>query len=169
MRRDAGERCGRRQPEGFTAIELIIVILVLSVLAGTVIIKNPFSASDYSTIAADQLIADIQYTQMKAMGTGSARAISFTPGSREYTIQGEAEVRKLPQDNSGTPVITTTSFGAYSHRLFFNSLGEPCLSGSLPPTVCTSCPSGAGCTISIGTASVAYRVITVYRETGKVE
>jgi prepilin-type N-terminal cleavage/methylation domain-containing protein len=168
MRRDRRVGCGQRQPKGFTAIELIIVILVLGVLTASIMIKNPFTVSDYSSIAADQLIADIQYVQMKAMGAGSARAISFAPGSREYTIQEEAETRKLPQDNSGNPVVTTTNFGGYGHRLFFNSLGEPCLSTTSPPSSCTGCPSGTGCTVSIGTSSLAHRVITIYPETGEV-
>ena len=151
--------------KGFTAMELFIVIMILGVLVGSIILKNPFSVSDYSTIAADQLIADIQYTQMKAMGTGSTKYIAFTTGSREYTIQGEAETKKLPENNTGNIVVTSTNFGG---TLYFNSLGEPCLSYSAPN--CTvSCNTIAGCTISIGTASTPFKTIKVNAITGKVE
>ena len=151
--------------KGFTAMELIIVMLVLGVLAISIIVKNPFSVSDYSTIAADQLIADIQYTQMKAMGTGITKYIAFTAGSREYTIQGETETKKLPEDKPGNVVVTSTNFGG---TLYFNSLGEPCLSYSAPN--CTgSCNTTTGCTVSIGTSATPYKTIKVHAITGKVE
>ncbi len=62
---------------GFTSIELIIVIIALSILAGTAVVSFRVSDQDKSTIAADQLIADIQYVQMRAMGVGIARVFNF--------------------------------------------------------------------------------------------
>ena len=56
---------------GFTSIELIFVIIVLSILVGTAVVSFRLSDQDKSTIAADQLIADIQYVQMRAMGVGN--------------------------------------------------------------------------------------------------
>ena len=82
---------------GFTSIELVIVILVLSVLTASIIIKNPFSISDYSSIAADQLIADIQYVQMRAMGLRSSQAIALRINASDYGIYSVAGVqKKLP-------------------------------------------------------------------------
>jgi prepilin-type N-terminal cleavage/methylation domain-containing protein len=168
MRKEESELRRRQRSKGFTSIELIIVIIILSILAGTIIIKNPFSAGDYSNVAADQLIADIQYTQMKAMGVGSTQSITFYPGTssaREYTIQGESEVRKFPSDRYGNIVVTGTNFG---NTLYFNSLGEPCLSYSAGN--CTgSCNSTAGCTIGLGVGATASRTVKVYAITGKVQ
>jgi hypothetical protein len=65
---ELNRRMRKGQTNGFTSIELIIVILVMSILAGTLIIKNPFSISDYSSIAADQLVADIQYVTDEGNG-----------------------------------------------------------------------------------------------------
>ena len=73
-----------RFPFGFTSIELIVVIIALSILAGTAVVSFRFSDQDKSTIAADQLIADIQYVQMRAMGIGTSQSISFTNGNSAY-------------------------------------------------------------------------------------
>ena len=173
MTRGKGKERDRRGARGFTSIELIVVILVLSVLTASIIIKNPFTISDYSSIAAHQLIADIQYVQMRAMGIGSAQSITFYPGTinaMEYTISGETGTKKLPADKTGNVVVTGTNFAGYGNRLFFNSLGEPCLSVSSPPTTCAPCPGGTtGCTVNVGSSSTSYRTIKIYAETAKVE
>lgn len=104
-----------RSYSGFTSVELIIVMLVLAMLTASFVIKNPFTTGDYSTIAADQLIADIRYVQMRAMGMGSQQNITLT--SNAYTVAGEQ--KNLPGGiaTSGTTVFT------------FNSLGEPIAGG----------------------------------------
>ena len=105
--------------KGFTALELIIVIMVLSVLAASVIIKNPFSIQDYSSMASDQLIADIRYVQIRAMGLGTSQSITFRVDASDYglyDIQGER--KKLPANIA----VASTTFG---NTLSFNSLGEP--------------------------------------------
>lgn len=151
----AGKMAGRGSP-GFTSIELVIVIIVMAVLAGTIIIKNPFSISDYASLAADQLIADIQYVQMRAMGLGSQRQISFLTNSGQYCLckttgctvancSVTGEIKRLP----GDVVITSSSFG---NALVFNSLGEPTFG------------TGNG-TINISNA----RNVTIYGITGKVD
>ncbi len=154
---------------GFTSVELVIVIVVLSLLMASIVIKNPFTADYFSYIAADQLIADIQYVQMKAMGLGSTQYITFNPGTsssaREYSIQDEPEVRKLPADKNNIIIINKTNFG---NTLYFNSLGEPCLSYS-SGTCSSSCDSANGCTIALGKGSDSYRTIKIYPITGKVE
>ncbi len=146
----------KRQTNGFTSIELIIVIIVMSILAGTVIIKNPFSISDYSSIAADQLVADIQYVQMRAMGLGLQQKIIFSNGSPTYclcnvsacayaTCSTTGESKTLP----GNIIVVNTNFGT---SLIFNSLGEPTFG------------TGNG-TINLSNA----RNVTIYGITGKVD
>ncbi|MHB8109380.1 MAG: pilus assembly FimT family protein [Syntrophorhabdaceae bacterium] len=114
---------------GFTAIEFIVVIVMLGILAGTVMMRTVFTTQDYGAIAADQLIADIQYVQMKAMGLGSRQKIIFTNGSGRYcvcnaptctyaTCGATGELKTLP----GNILISTTTFGT---SLEFNTLGEP--------------------------------------------
>lgn len=132
---------GYPRSKGFTSIELVIVIIVLSVLTASIIVKNPFSITDYGTIAADQLIADIRYVQLKAMGVRSHQDITFTVGSTGYNAAGVAKT--LPGN------IAIASITTLSNPLRFNSLGEPTSSGTIQ--------------LSSGQA------ITVYASTGRAE
>jgi len=140
---------------GFTSIELVIVILVLGVLTASIIIRNPFSISDYSSIAADQLIADIQYVQMRAMGIGSRQRIILQNNSSDYcichvpactyaTCGSTGEKKTLP---GGVVVSSLPSFGT---TIIFDTLGEPVY--------------GSG-TIRLSNT----KNITIYAITGKVE
>jgi type II secretory pathway pseudopilin PulG len=108
-----------RSHSGFTSVELIIVMLVLGMLTASFVIKNPFTTGDYSTIAADQLIADLRYVQMRAMGRGTSQSISFRVDAGNYGLYDiPGERKKLP----GNIIVTSTTFG---NTLSFNSLGEP--------------------------------------------
>ena len=54
--------------KGFTIIELVIIIVVLGILAVAVLYKiGSFKSEAGGITAVDQVIADIQYTQMLAM------------------------------------------------------------------------------------------------------
>jgi prepilin-type N-terminal cleavage/methylation domain-containing protein len=101
--------------KGFTAMELIIVILVLAVLTTSIIIKNPFTVQDYSPVAVDQLIADIRHVQMRAMGLGTSQSITLNGNS--YDVAGEQ--KNLPNQ------ITTSGATTFT----FDSLGEPTVGG----------------------------------------
>lgn len=138
----------RSRGKGFTSLELIIVILVLSVLSASIIIKNPFSISDYSSIAASQLIADIQYVQMRAMGTRSPQNIALLINASDYGIYSVAGVqKKLP----GNVTVTNTSF---TSPLTFNSIGEPLTDGTIDLS---------------GGRTAGGQTITVWASTGKAE
>lgn len=110
----------RRRERGFTSIELIVVIIVLSLLTASIIIKNPFTISDYSSIAADQLIADIQYVQMRAMGIRVSQTIQLRTDAGDYGVYTAAGVRKSLPGN--VKVTGTTGFAG---SITFNSIGEP--------------------------------------------
>jgi len=108
-----------RSQKGFTSVELIIVMLVLGMLTASFVIKNPFTTSDYGAIAADQLMADIQYVKIRAMGLGTSQSISFRVDASDYGLYDiPGERKKLP----GKTTVASTTFG---NTLSFNSLGEP--------------------------------------------
>ena len=132
--------------KGFTAIEVTIIVIVLAILAVSIIVKNPFSTQDYATIAADQLIADIQYVQMRAMGIGTSQSISFRVDSNDY---GKYDIPGERKKLSGNITVTSTTFG---NVLTFNSLGEPTF-GTTNQTI----------------SLLGGQTITVYAITGKVE
>ncbi len=143
--------------KGFTAMELIIVMMVLSILTATFVIKNPFSIQDYSSIAKDQLIADIQYVQMRTMGEGARYNILFTNGSRSYSIRDYNNI-VLEQKNLPGDITVRNTTNLNSNTLVFDTLGEP-----------ITAVSTTNSTINIGSASTTYATTTVYAITGKVE
>ena len=80
-----------------------------------------------SAVAADQLIADIRYVQLKAISIGQRYKITFAGNS--YTMSRADDVEsgtKLPNDES-----VSTDFG---NILVFNTLGEPYNASSVFPT-----------------------------------
>lgn len=140
---------------GFTSIELIIVIVTLAILVGTAVVSFRVTDQDKSTIAADQLIADIQYVQTRAMGLGSQQNILFSTGTSFYNIREGTNVieqKSLPDDVT----IINTNFNG-SNILTFNTLGEPTFS-----------PSANG-TVDLGKGTSSNKTITVLAITGKVQ
>jgi Tfp pilus assembly protein FimT len=144
---------------GFTSVELVIVIVTLSILMGTAIVSFRLSDRDKSAIAADQLIADIQYVQMKAMGVGTSQSISFANGNSAYGILDNAgnvvESKNLPD-------AVTVASNNFNNTLKFNSLGEPFYDSS---SNCTGTTTGL-----VGNCSVTLRdnvTVMIYAITGK--
>ncbi len=103
--------------EGFTAIEAIAVVIIIGIISSAVFYRYNVAGDTGSAVAADQIIADIQYVQARAMGTGTRQNIAFDVGSGTYTAAGEQKT--LPD---GATVSGTTLPG---NRLIFNTLGEP--------------------------------------------
>lgn len=129
---------------GFTAIEAIMVILIIGILSSILIYRYNLTQDTGATVAADKLIADIQYAQAKAMAAGIQQSISFSVGSSIYSLPGEQQ--RLP---GGITVTGTTLPG---NALTFNTLGEPTF-GSNDRTITLAGP----------------RTLTIYAITGKVE
>ena len=131
--------------KGFTYMELVFVIIALSVLAFSIGVR--FNKTEIgSAVAADQLIADIRYMQMKAISIGQPYKITFS-GGNSYSIsrkdESEKETKKLPNDETAIADICGT--------LSFNTLGEPNMASN--------------CTITLSGGSK----IIVYSITGKAE
>lgn len=131
--------------KGFTSIELIMVIICLSILTFAIGVR--FKRSEIgSAVAADQLIADIRYVQLKAISIGVPYQVSLSRNS--YTMSRtdgvETETKRLPGDES-------LSINGCGTPLRFNTLGEPNIPGD--------------CTITLTGGST----IRVFAITGKAE
>jgi len=102
---------------GFTTIELIMVIIIIGVIAVIAIPK--FTGMSVVSIggAADMIQADIRYTQELAMTVYEAKSVTFTSGAGSYTV--DSETQELP---SGVTISN-------NFIVTFNSLGEPIAGG----------------------------------------
>lgn len=139
---------------GFTSVELIIVIAALALLAGAAVVSIQISDQDRSTIAADQLIADIQYVQTRAMGTGNQQNIIFSTGTSSYSLR---EGVNLIEQKSLPDGVTIRSTNLSGNVLIFNTLGEP-----------TFGTAGVA-SINIGKGSSPDRAVTILAVTGIVQ
>ncbi len=83
-----------RNNSGFTIIEAIIVILIMSLLASILTYRYNTSRETGAAVATDTLTADIQYAQAKAMAAGAQQGIAFIVGSGIYNISGEQEASR---------------------------------------------------------------------------
>jgi type II secretory pathway pseudopilin PulG len=147
---------------GFTSIELIVVIIALSILAGTAVVSFRVSDQDKSTIAADQLIADIQYVQMRAMGVGNSQSIQFRYDASNFSAYRILDNANNVLETKNLPDSVTVNDSNFNNRLRFNSLGEPFYDSS---TNCTGTTTGLA-----GNCSITLRdnvTIMVYAVTGK--
>ncbi len=128
-------------PEGFTLIELIMVIVLISILAVSVVPKFMDTSAISLQGGAALVVADIRYTQELAMSTHAPKTITFTTNYTYYTVN--SQTMNLPSRVSISSVATFT----------FNSLGEP--------------TTGGGSSVEIQAGS-STKTITVESYTGRV-
>ena len=126
---------------GFTLVELIMVIVLISVIAVSVIPKFWDTSAFSLEGGAAMVAADIRYTQELAMSTHSPKTITFATNDTYYTVN--SQTMNLPSRVSISSGATFT----------FNSLGEP--------------TAGGGSSVQI-TAGGSTKTITVESYTGRV-
>ena len=119
----------RTQAQGFTLIELIMVMVVLGVVATVTAMRMPGAGLNVSA-QAEQLASDIRYTQSLAMGRGQSFRINFTAGTYQITdIGGVAQVHpgtgQTAAISLGTTVLSGYNPPYINSYLAFDSLGVP--------------------------------------------
>ena len=109
---------------GFTTIELIMVIIIIGVIAATAVPK--FTSMSVVSVggAAEMIQADIRYAQELAMAVYEAKSVTFASGKGSYTTV-DLETRELPSRVTIGNNFTVT----------FNPLGEPTAGGGGSVTV----------------------------------
>jgi|GEM_PF-1214068 len=152
--------------QGFTIIELILVIVLLGILTATIYARWPTGMEEAA--AAKEFKRAVRYAQHKAMTrqyTTAAAAWGITITGNGYSVQRadgseQAEAgyvnRCLNSDNPPPCAVSITG-----NSLYFNALGEP-----IYPI--TGLPLGADTGYTI-TADGGGTSVTVRQRTGFVE
>lgn len=153
---------------GFTLIELVMILTLLSILAAVAIPRF----SSYGAIKQDNAVlkiaSDIRYAQNMATTTQQRSRVSFAANG--YTINSCAnytsstctcaawsavKTTDLSADYSGVTISSTVSL------LEFDSLGRPYDGGG-------SCVNSVPATITVQYSGEADKTVTVQTQTGMV-
>jgi len=127
---------------GFTIVELVILIAIISILAYVFISKFSFAPS-VLTAARVKLINDIRYAQSLAINHGGQYGIEFLPASEKYSLYVNSPSTKIkdPLNRAADFIVDYTTGKQYvgmnlvsasfdgSTRLEFDWRGVP-FSGS---------------------------------------
>jgi len=136
------------ESQGYTMMELIMVVVLIAVVSVSVLPKFFDTSSITVEGAAEMVAADIRYTQEIAMSSNDNKKVDFTQDSSTYTLKNSDDsvfrTVKLP---SGVTVSSASII------FTFNSLGEPTAGG------------GSSVTLSAGADT---KTITVDSYTGRV-
>ncbi len=160
---------------GFTMMELIVVILLLSIIAAYA--ASRWSSGVTPSAQAQQLAADIRFTQSLAMTHNQTYVITFTPATTpdSYNIATQATpgtpLPSLVTGNTSTSFVSNTAFGVITingvttnQQIFFDDFGIP-YAAYTSSTVNT--PLSSVATIKI-TSGGSTRTISISPTTGFV-
>ena len=148
--------------QGFSLLELVIVLILTGILSVYAINRWPGSSINLSA-QADQLVADIRYTQSLAMSRGQRYRINLNAASYSITNAAGTVAVPHPVNNSavalfdtGITLTTTNSF------LVFDSNGIPYTTTTSPGT-----PLAGDAVITL-TSSGLSRTVRISPQTGRV-
>ena len=135
-RKDGGELRGK--DHGFTIVELLIVVVILSIVALTAIPMMSSAASIQIRSAANIIAADIEYARSMAISRGQNHSVEFDKDADSYKIvdlngvtiqhpvkKGFTYVVDFRNESRLSRVdITNANFGG-TQKVTFDCLGSP--------------------------------------------
>jgi len=80
----------RRFPTGFTLVELLIVVVIITIAALTAIPMMSSAASMQIRSAANMLTADLEYAKSMAISRGQYFSVVFDKNTESYRIQDQS-------------------------------------------------------------------------------
>jgi general secretion pathway protein H len=84
----------RRAEAGFTLIEMIVVIAVVGLIAGLVLMRQPWTSAGFEREATQRALTDaLRLARSRAIAQG--RNVSVLTGSAGFSVDGQP-VRALP-------------------------------------------------------------------------
>ena len=147
---NAGDGAARRQDSGFTLIEVIAVLALISILGAIAV--NRFSANPAALVGETAILKNhLRFAQMKAMNDNVSWGIDFASGSYSLLENGAAASVNLPGEG-----LTSHTFS-----------GGVTVSSSVVPVNFDSWGSPGGSNIAITVTDGANaRSITITANTG---
>lgn len=97
----------QREPNGFTLIELVLVLIVIAILSASVILRGSAKTSRDVITDADRLQQNIAHMQMLAMTWGVPLRLTLAPDGTNYWVSCRATTSSLPA-NAGCPSAGAT-------------------------------------------------------------
>lgn len=151
--------------QGFTLIELIIVILILGVLGTFVSIQNPRASINLGA-EAKQLASDIRYTQALAMTKGERYYLQKLSSSSYQIISASGTPVIMPTGSTAVTLDSGTAFGSFTNLpnnlIAFDGKGTPYTTSSSPGTALAST---ASMPVTNGTDTIT---VSITAQTGRV-
>lgn len=119
----------RRTTSGFTAMEVICVLVVIGILTAAALSKVSTSDAYDVNAEAEIIKSHLRYAQIRAMNTNAIWWISF-PSSTSYTIANNigGSTPAIPGSNSATANLSsgiTLTLDGVSSSVCFDTLGIP--------------------------------------------
>lgn len=133
----------RLRAEGFTLVELALVIAILGILAWVAYPKVAVIGDIRLDAAARRVASDLRYAQNRAIGTRTVHGLHFEPSAGRYTVYAPTPGTPLPDPGDRARAlrvvfdqkieyrgveITSASFGA-TPAVSFDFFGVPRDSG----------------------------------------
>jgi prepilin-type N-terminal cleavage/methylation domain-containing protein len=127
-----------RQQHGFTLMEMVAVILLVSILSFAMISRMSNKGIELAA-QVDQLAGDIRYTQSLAMTQGQRFRIDFNTGANTYQILTQAGGAVTHPVTGGSGAISLgngITYSAVSNAVIvFDGLGRPYSNTATPGTL----------------------------------
>lgn len=145
-RASEGNSCGRRgrgrgsrgSRNGFTVVELLIVVVILSIVALTAVPMMSSAAGIQIRSAANMIAADIEYARSMAISRGQDYSVEFSKDTDSYRILDQSDAVIQHPVKKGFPYvvnfqsesrlnrvdITNANFDG-TQKVTFDCLGSP--------------------------------------------
>jgi prepilin-type N-terminal cleavage/methylation domain-containing protein len=159
---------------GFTLIEIVIVMVLISIVAATVFTRS-ITTDELSLISrAEKIQSHIRYAQSMAMKSNDVWGI-FCVGNEYWLFKGYSPFDvmtgvKLPGENNDEIDLSDSSVIVHQFSLFFDNFGRPYF--VYPGALVTSAVEGAlgSLTIRIESAddTSIVRKVSITPETGLI-